>query len=85
MPADPKPKPKLNLTFALVFLAGFVILLGAELYGVARPQSGDTITEDWTWTSEHLPAPLGWFFVVFTLGLLAWAGFHFAKRAKNRV
>lgn len=67
----------LNLTFSAVFLFGFVILVAAELVGVASKRKGDTITENWYWVRNHLSGPLRWFWIVFTAGLLTWALFHF--------
>jgi hypothetical protein len=69
-----------NLWFTVAFLAGGLFLLGMELWGVSRSERGDTITENWRAANKYLAKRfpwLGWFFRIFTGGLLVWTLLHF--------
>lgn len=68
----------MNPLFTAIYVIGFGGLLAAEIIGIRRKASGDTITEHWRWIDRHAHGPAQWFFRAFTAGLLVWTLFHLA-------
>jgi hypothetical protein len=68
----------LDPVFTVIYGVGFLVLLAAELVGLARKAPGDTITEHWRYIDGHLHGVLQWGWRVLTAGLLGWAALHLA-------